>query len=376
VLAVVAAAVGQLFRVVLYAVEDLCDLLWHGRPEWARPILGGLVVGLVLLAVPQLFGVGYPVMFKALHGDYAAWFLVVLVVGKIVATSLTLGFGGSGGVFAPSLFVGLMTGTLYGVGVQHLFGASAGSPALYAAVGMAGVFGSSTRAPLTALASVVEMTGDYTLTLPVMLTVAIATVVARAFSYGTIYTTKLLRRGQDIERTAPWRPFAGLSAQEVMQVSRTPVEVPHAQPATALTEPVVRDREPRAVFATESVVEVLRHLQTEDRDAVPVLSENGRYVIGWATARSILRTIGHRLAVHAPAGTEEAEPGHSTLPGHHVLEVEVSAEHAGRSLGEMTWPEGYVPVSLRRGGRHREARLDAVVRDGDLVGLLTRVSGG
>jgi CIC family chloride channel protein len=373
VLAVVAAVVGQLFRVVLYAIEDLCDLLWRGKPEWARPIAGGLVVGLVLLAVPQLFGVGYPVMFKALDGGYAAWFLLVLLLGKIVATSLTLGFGGSGGVFAPSLFVGLMTGMLYGVGVQHLFGASAGSPALYAAVGMAGVFGSSTRAPLTALASVVEMTGDYSLTLPVMLTVGIATVVARSVSYGTIYTTKLLRRGQDIERAAPWRAFAGLSAQDVMQVSRLPADVPQERPTVTLGNAVIDRRRPHAVFASESATEVLRHLQTEGRDAVPVISESGHHVVGWATERSVLRTIASRLAVRAvpPAG-EDPEPGRDTLPGHHVLEIEAAPEHVGSPLSAIAWPHGFVPISLIRHGRHHEARPEAVLRDGDVVGLLVR----
>ncbi len=199
-LAVIAAFVGQLFKWVLYAVEDLCDRLWAGRPEWARPAVGGLLVGLLLLALPQLYGVGYPVMFRALDGHYTLWFLVLLAAAKIFATSLTLGVGGSGGVFAPSLFVGLMTGTAYGVVVDQLFGDAAGSPALYAAIGMAGVFASGTRAPLTALASVVEMTGDFTLALPVMLTGAISTLVSRSISYGTVYTQKLLRRGQDIER--------------------------------------------------------------------------------------------------------------------------------------------------------------------------------
>lgn len=373
-LAVVAAGVGQVFRAVLYAVEDLCDLLWRGKPEWARPIAGGLVVGLVLLAVPQLFGVGYPVMFTALDGGYAAWFLLVLLLGKVVAASLTLGFGGSGGVFAPSLFVGLMTGMLYGVGVQHVFGASAGSPGLYAAVGMAGVFGSSTRAPLTALASVVEMTGDYALTLPVMLTVGIATVVARGVSYGTVYTTKLLRRGEDIERTAPWRAFAALTAHDVMQVSHRPVEIPRSEPSTLLTEEVAKvvgRREPHGVFATESVTEVMRHLQTEGRDAVPVISENGRYIVGWATGRSVLRAVADRLAVRTASETD-GDPGRSTLPGHLVIEVEVPPTRPGRQLGELAWPDGYVPVSLTRHGRYREARPEIELRPGDVIGLLAR----
>jgi CIC family chloride channel protein len=199
-LAVIAAAIGQLFTTALYGIEDLCDRLWAGRPEWLRPSVGGVLVGLALLAVPQMYGVGYPVMFRALDGDYTLWFIVLLAAAKIVTTSLTLGVGGSGGVFAPSLFIGLMTGTAFGVVVDGMFGASAGSPALYAAIGMAGVFVSGTRAPLTGLASVVEMTGDFSLVLPVMLTAGVATIVSRSLSYGTIYTRKLLRRGQDIER--------------------------------------------------------------------------------------------------------------------------------------------------------------------------------
>jgi CIC family chloride channel protein len=154
----------------------------------------------VLLVFPQMYGVGYPVMFKALGGDYTVWFIVLLAAAKIFTTSLTLGVGGSGGVFAPSLFVGLMTGTAFGLVADQVFGTAAGSPALYAAIGMAGVFVSGTRAPLTGLASVVEMTGDFSLVLPVMLTAGVSTIVSRSLSYGTIYTQKLLRRGQDIER--------------------------------------------------------------------------------------------------------------------------------------------------------------------------------
>ena len=100
-LAVIAALVGQLFRYVLYAIEDLCDKVWAGRPEWARPAVGGILLGLLLLAVPQMYGVGYPVMFQALHGDYGFWLLLFFALAKILATSLTLGIGGSSGAFAP-----------------------------------------------------------------------------------------------------------------------------------------------------------------------------------------------------------------------------------------------------------------------------------
>ena len=225
-LAVVAALMGLAFAKVLYKVEDVCDALWKGRPEWARPAVGGVALGLLLLALPQMYGVGYPVMYKTAAGGYALWFLVILAFGKIAATSLSIGIGGSGGVFAPSLFIGVTTGYAYGDVMHHLFGPAAGQPALYAVVAMGAVFTAAARAPLTSLASVVEMSGDFSLTLPVMLAVAIATVVSRALSYGTIYTTKLLRRGTDIDQAAPWRAVADLKITDIMRPFRPALPVP------------------------------------------------------------------------------------------------------------------------------------------------------
>ena len=93
----------------------------------------------------------------------------MLAFAKIAACSLTIGIGGSGGIFAPSLFIGATSGMAFGDVAHHIFGAAAGGPALYAVVAMGAVFASAARAPLTSLASVVEMTGDFALTLPVML---------------------------------------------------------------------------------------------------------------------------------------------------------------------------------------------------------------
>ena len=217
---------GLAFTKVLYKVEDVCDALWKGRPEWARPAVGGVALGLLLLALPQMYGVGYPVMYKTAAGGYALWFLVILAFGKIAATSLSIGIGGSGGIFAPSLFIGVTAGYAYGDVVHHLFGAAAGQPALYAVVAMGAVFTAAARAPLTSLASVVEMSGDFALTLPVMLAVAVATTVSRALSYGTVYTTKLLRRGTDIDQAAPWRAVADLKITDIMRPFRPALPVP------------------------------------------------------------------------------------------------------------------------------------------------------
>ena len=119
VLGIAVGVVGVAFSKILYLVEDACDWLWRG-PEWARPAVGGIFLGALLLVLPQMYGVGYPVLENAVDGHYVVWMLLILLVGKIFATSLTIGIGGSGGVFAPTLFVGAMAGTAFGRGSRCL----------------------------------------------------------------------------------------------------------------------------------------------------------------------------------------------------------------------------------------------------------------
>ena len=114
VLAVVAGLIGIGFKTFLYRLEDFVDELWKGRPEWARPAVGGVALGALLLAVPQMYGVGYPVMNNVIAGHVVVGLILLFLVSKILATSLTLSIGGSGGVFAPSLFIGAMAGMAFG----------------------------------------------------------------------------------------------------------------------------------------------------------------------------------------------------------------------------------------------------------------------
>ena len=321
-LAVIAALLGLGFKNVLYKTEDVCDRVWKHRPEWARPAVGGVALGLLLLAVPQMYGVGYPVMYKAVAGSYALWFLIVLAVTKMIATSLTIGIGGSGGVFAPSLFIGATAGMAFGVIANHALGPGAGQPALYAVVAMGAVFASAARAPLTSLASVVEMTGDYTLTLPVMLAVAIATVVSRTLSYGTIYTTKLLRRGTDIDRAPSADPFEKLTAADAMRPFQPPLTTQPA-PQTCRTSrartgpwlpgPVTHQRHPQVLFANESLAQALRQLVLYGRDGLPVLSTDGQQLQGWITSQNVLQAIArpHR---HRPGRRRPGPPGRRMGP--------------------------------------------------------------
>jgi CIC family chloride channel protein len=393
VLAVVAALIGLGFKNVLYKIEDLCDRLWGNRPEWARPAVGGVVLGLLLLALPQLYGVGYPVMYHAVAGNYTLWFLLVLIVGKMIATSLTIGIGGSGGVFAPSLFVGATSGMAFGVIVDHVFGSGAGQPALYAIVGMGAVFASAARGPLTALASVVEMTGDFTLTLPVMLAVAISTMTSRAISYGTIYTTKLLRRGTDIDRTTPTHAFDELTVAEAMHPFPNPLAMPEhvAGDGTtpdwdALLGPVTRIREPQLLFANDSLAQAVRQLALYGRDGLPVGSIDGQSVQGWLTNQSVMRAVARQLTAAEPdiaAGQRAAEwadphagtAGHalnSQLQGYHIVERTLTEKSGavGRALGELDWPVGHLPVSVLHNRRLLDADPAVRLAAGDRISFL------
>jgi chloride channel protein, CIC family len=400
VLAVVAGLIGLLFKNVVYKMEDLWDLAWRNRPEWARPAIGGIALGLVLLALPQMYGVGYPVMYKAVAGDYVLWFLLVLAAGKILACSLTLGIGGSGGVFAPSLFVGVTSGMAFGEIADHVFGPGAGQPALYAVVAMGAVFTSAARAPLTSVASVVEMTGDYALTLPVMLAVAIATATSRALSYGTIYTTKLLRRGYDVDRAAPWRAFADMTAADAMRPFPTPLTITDGQdgqaartrdgdraaaPQTPLPGTITYHSDPQAVYASESLTQTLRQLAAYGRDGLPVLASNGGQPAGWITNDSVLHAIARQIGTAPPqTGAPPAQAadtgphGHASQPptpltGYQVLEITISpgSPGAGKTISSITWPPGYLPVSVLHGSTLHEPHPDLVLAPGDRISLLT-----
>jgi chloride channel protein, CIC family len=392
-LAVIAALIGLAFAKILYATEDLCDKVWGNRPEWARPAAGGIALGLLLLALPQMYGVGYPVMYKAVGGSYALWFLIILAAGKIIACSLTIGIGGSGGVFAPSLFIGATSGMAFGEIAGHLLGPAAGQPALYAVVAMGAVFASAARAPLTSVASVVEMTGDYTLTLPVMLAVAIATALSRALSCGTIYTIKLLRRGTDIDHPSSADPFEDLTAADAMRSFPAPLALAAGPPGAPGPDPapppgpVTRQQHPQMLFATESLTQALRQLELYGRDGLPVISADGQYLQGWITSQNVLQAVArHMHAAPANARAQHlaapAVPGPQAAPrqpqaplrGYQILEITISAGSPanGKTLGDTTWPPGWIPVTILDNHTLRDPDPGITLAPGDRINLLAR----
>ncbi len=214
ILGIFCAAVGVLFTRTLYRIEDLFDEIKF--PDYLKGIVGGLILGGGALAFPQILGVGYGAIDMALMQQMAWWLLLILVPLKILATSITIGSGGSGGIFAPSLFLGAMAGGFFGAVVHHLFPGITASPGAYSIVGMGAVVSATTHGPLAAILILFEMTGTYKIILPLMLACIIATIASRQFLRESIYTLKLMRRGVDIKEGKEVNILKSMFVKDVM----------------------------------------------------------------------------------------------------------------------------------------------------------------
>ena len=211
------AAVAVTFTKVLYGAEDSFDRLRF--PEYLKAVLGGLILGAMGLYVPHILGVGYPAMDLALMQELSWGLMLGLVVAKIVATSITIGSGGSGGVFAPSLFMGAMAGGFFGTAVHHVFPAVTAPPPAYSIVGMGAVVAGTTHGPLSAIMILFEMTGEYKIILPLMIACIISTLASGHLSKESIYTLKLARRGVNLEAGKEVNVLKSIRVKDVMNPS-------------------------------------------------------------------------------------------------------------------------------------------------------------
>ncbi len=220
ILGFLAAGVALLFIRVLYKSEEFFD-----KKKWPEPLkagLGGLGIGLMGLLFPQIYGVGYDTITSALNNELLWQIALVLVFVKILATSLSLGSGGSGGVFAPSLFLGAMLGSFFGSLLSQVFPDLNISPGAYALVAMGGVVAAATHGPIAAILIIFEMSGDYKIMLPLMITCIISTVLAMKIREESIYTLKLKLRGINI---FGGRELNVLKTMKVQDVYRKSVEI-------------------------------------------------------------------------------------------------------------------------------------------------------
>jgi CIC family chloride channel protein len=197
-LGLLAAGLGALFIVTRQAIGKQFDAM--RLPELLKPALGGLGLGALALLFPQLLGVGYAGINGAMQGALSWELMLGLAPLKLLATALTLGSGGSGGIFAPSLFVGAMTGGAGGSLLRRTMGSAVGSPGSYALVTMGALVAATTRAPITAIIIIFELTNNYTIILPLMTACILAAIVAGYLVRPSIYEVQLLSRGIDLQQ--------------------------------------------------------------------------------------------------------------------------------------------------------------------------------
>ncbi len=221
-LGVFIAFVSKAFTIALESFEHVYDRIKF--PDYLKPLTGGLMVGLMAYYATRwvpaqgldnplsVMGVGYITIRQVLNPDnYTLWIgahgigtlilaLIMLAVFKIAATSFTLGSGGSGGIFAPSLFIGAMAGGMYGILLHSIFPGHTSSPVVYALVGMGACFAGAAHAPITAIFLLFEMSDSYEIILPIMAAVIVSTLVSHWIREESIYTEKLRQKGIVIAR--------------------------------------------------------------------------------------------------------------------------------------------------------------------------------
>lgn len=410
-LGLLCAVLGVVFIRATYYSEDLFERL-PVLPPWLRPALGGLAVGALGLTFPQIFGVGYDHVHRSLNEPQVVglFCLFVLVPVKLLATTITLGSGGSGGILAPSLFLGATLGGGFGTLLHEAFPDLTGGGGAYATVGMAAMFSAAARAPLSAIVLIFEMTRDYQVILPLMIAVAIATAGSRALFRHSIYTLKLARRGLETEGTAPVNLLDFVTVQQAMTSNFTSVSpdtpVPKllglfsAMDRTSL--PVLEDNEtlygivtfrdvshvidrpqdktvkdictrhPLVCYPDETLSEAMTKLAVRNVASAPVVSrENPRTLVGMLERRDILQAASrasrsYRRHVQTIEEIRQADRDLRSLE----VEVHPDSPRAGRPIRDLNLPEGALIISIRRGRRIVLPRGPTVLRPGDRISIL------
>lgn len=193
---VIMGLVAVLHIQVFYIIRDrFAALTLHPQ---LKPLMGALALGILAIGFPQVMGDGYHYLEEVLEGRGVLWVMVALIFCKIAATALTLGSGGAGGVFAPALFIGAVTGGAFGSVAHSLLPQHTANPGAYAAVGIGAFLAAATHAPLTAIFLLFEMTGNYLIIIPIMLSSIIGTVVAGRLNPDSIDTVDFSRDGIDL----------------------------------------------------------------------------------------------------------------------------------------------------------------------------------
>lgn len=436
-LGVLSAFAAIFFVRLLYWFEDRFDN-WR-FPNSLKPTIGGLLLGILGFAypmllglgfiphnetslglpistyIPHVFGSGFSTIENALLGRLSIGLLFALIFLKPLATSLTLGSGNSGGVFAPALFSGAALGGFFGRLVEQFVPAATAGVGAFATVGMAAVFAGAARAPFTAILIVFEMTDDYHMILPLMAGVIVSMLVSERLMHDSIYTLKLTRQGIRIQSGRDVDVMEAVRVEEVMVTDPTPLPVnmpinllpaefvrtgrhgfpvinadgtlfgivsledyrqathQRATKADELTVGDIATRQMVTVFADETVGTALQRMAPRDISRLPVVArENPRQLVGLIRRNDIVRAYEVGILRRQEA-RQRAESLSGVRDGRfEFIDIPLTSEaHTpGKTIAELDLPRQVVLVSIRRGRQlvipHGDTRLQA----GDVITAL------
>jgi CIC family chloride channel protein len=407
-LALVVVAIGLLFLGMVGRLDS------YLRPRaralgFVRPVVAGLLVAGLIFLEPGLFGTGQSVINGLIgggDGSSAWWALMILALGKAVATSLTTTSGASGGAFMPSLFMGAAVGTGFALLVSEVWPTPVESGA-FAVVGMAAMFAVVGRAPLTAILMVFEVTGarDYQLILPLMLTATLGTFLAERFHPDSIYSMMLRHMGIKVRKTGEvdlldtvqvgsvmaTKPAACSTSDAISEVEEllhrtrshglpvlddgrlvgiiTLSDIARADSGDVTVASVMTYR-PATVVPSTPVSTALERMAVLGVGRLPVVGEEDpARLVGVFRREDAVRAYHEALTANTDAELHRARLAQRTDPGagYYEFRIPPGSMADGRAIREVAWPEGSTLVSIRRERQVEVPTGDTVLQRGDVV---------
>jgi CIC family chloride channel protein len=423
ILGVLCGGVALGFERALLRAGDLREKLRHRLPTPLMPAAAGLIIGLLAaVGFPQIMGNGYAFMEQMLSGQHqGVVFLLALLAVKLLATVLTLGSNAGPGSFAPTLFLGAVTGTVFGLGVDALWPGTTSSAGAYGMVGMGAVVAAATHSPITTTLMLFEMTGHYAVVPPLLITVATSGIVYAFVRDRSIFVALLERRGVRVDRgreelimydlrvadvmrkdgmvkVAPDAPFSELATRILHGRVHDVYVVDHdglyhglvdlqdikrllTEPHDELTAADVETQRAPPLRPDMPLADAVPLFFRADLDELPVIDREGRLVavlrerdIFGAYHREVLRKDALMARIQTSPGDQNRWKNFLELPEGYIMDVvEVDGQLVGHTLRELRLPARFevsvVAVSVLdvASGRHhrRPSEADLVLKRGD-----------
>jgi chloride channel protein, CIC family len=414
-LGLISGPVSALYIDLLFAFKDFFEQKVN-LPRWVKPVIAGLLVGVVGLFLPQILGVGYETIGVVLNGNHLGiWLLIALMVAKLILTPVCIGSGFPGGVFAPALFIGATLGAAYGAFADALIPSLHIAPPAFALVGMAAVLAGSVHAPLTAIILLFEMTNDYRIILPLMFAVVVSQILSQRLQRDSVYTLSLARKGIRLSRERELEVLELVKVQEIMHNPPAGLYVDDSieKAAKLLAEtrhhglPVlnsadklvgvftVRDLDETPLekrseltvgdcctstllvaYPDESVGAVLSRMTVKDVGRLPIVNrKDAQELVGWLHRSDLIKAYGVALTRRAAFRhrADQVRLG-ATQDGHvNIEEIRIGkgAPCVDKRISDVSWPKDCIIATLRRQSNVFIPHGNTVIKEGDVLVILT-----